>query len=386
MKEKSKYKNRILAITSMVLLILAFIIVGQRFFFRQGDPNQVRLQGFYLEDKDSLDLVILGSSEVYNDYSAAEAYRLSGITSYPFGLSSNSVSLWKYELAEIMKRQNPKILIVELNGACYDDSHLYGYAPLRNFSDSIPLSKNKIDLVNNMVEKVTDEDKLSFYMPIFKYHGELKHNPLTVLKPVIRGYNLLRGEFAHPGVIMEKHSKLHYIDIENKKLDLNPDAELYFNEFLDACDDANVEKILFVQFPHIPISKKAATRDQRYLTLEEMVTSRGYDFLNLSDLQDEIGLVVEEDYYDAEHLNARGQRKLTKWFINYLISTYDLEPTKLTEKQKREWDESAKYIEAFYEYYEYYLAEHPDKKTRVKALNENYRTIELLEEWIENEH
>lgn len=386
MNEKKIIRNRILAVALMLIALSLFILLGQRIYFRQGDANQIRLQGFYLEDKNSLDVVLLGSSEVYNDFSSAEAYRVSGITSYPFGLSSNSVALWKYELKEIDSRQNPRILVVELNGACYGKTNTYKYAPFRNLSDSMPLSRNKIDLIEERTEKFTDEDKLSFYMPVFKYHGEIKHNPLTVLSPILRGYNVLRGAFSHPGVILEKHKALNYIHEGNTPLKLYPDAEDYFMEFLDACDESDIERIVFVQFPHLPISEKAVHRNRRYLELEKIVEARGYEYVNLNEFQDEMGLVPEDDYYDGEHLNARGQQKFTHWFMDYLIENYNLKETTLTEKQKQEWDNSAKYIEEFYNYYEEYLKEHPDKKTREKVINENYRTVKILSSRLLNEN
>ena len=86
---------------------------------RRVDHNQIRLAGFYAEEKNSLDMVVMGASETYYGYFADEAYKTAGITSYPYSFQYNPVSLWKYELKEILKRQKPKVLIVEVNGAGY---------------------------------------------------------------------------------------------------------------------------------------------------------------------------------------------------------------------------------------------------------------------------
>ena len=110
-------RRRIFKWLSLLITVLALVGVIQCLFCGNMDHDRRRLQGFYLEEKDSLDIVFLGASEVFSDFSSAQAYAEYGFTSYPFAVRSNPVFLWKYELEEILKRQSPQLIVVETNGA-----------------------------------------------------------------------------------------------------------------------------------------------------------------------------------------------------------------------------------------------------------------------------
>lgn len=376
--EKKTIVKRISAVALMVVALILFILLGQRFVFARGDQHEVRMHGFYMEDKNSLDVIFLGSSEIYNDFCSAEAYRISGVTSYPFGFASNPATLWPYEIKEILSHQNPKVLIVELNGVTYEHEALNANAPLRYLSEAMPLSKNKIDLINNRAQ----ESKLSYYIPFLKYHSSPTDSAPSLLMPALRGYNVLRGAFSN--VTAEELIKERY-SADGTTLPLFPEAEDSLNEFLDILDEANIEHVLFVRFPHRFMKKNTYLHYQRYNTAIEIVQARGYEYMDMSNIDDEIGLDPKTDWEDGEHLSGRGQRKFTHWLANYLVEKYDLEPTALTEKQKKEWDLSAEYIDAYYVLVEKYLDENKklnyDDISRF-SLSENYRTIRELNEML----
>ena len=56
---------------------------------------------------------------MYNGFTSGLFYAEHGIASYPYAYETNPVTMWKFELKEILKHQKPKVLVVETNGACY---------------------------------------------------------------------------------------------------------------------------------------------------------------------------------------------------------------------------------------------------------------------------
>lgn len=88
-----KYGKRIIGVILMVVVLITSMNLGGKYFFCMIDHNQLRLEGFKLEKKNSLDVVLMGSSEVYYGYLANEAYRSSGITSYPYAFQINPATL-----------------------------------------------------------------------------------------------------------------------------------------------------------------------------------------------------------------------------------------------------------------------------------------------------
>lgn len=362
---KKVIRNRIIAVATLILVVVGFVLVGQKFYFRQVDHNAVRIQGFYLEDDNSLDVVFMGSSELYNGFVSGQFYAEHGIASYPYAYETNPVTMWKFELKEILKHQKPKVLVIEANGACYGDDQLYKYAAIRNLSDNIPFSQNKIDLVN---EFGTDS-KASYYMPIIKYHEKWKsgQNPRNLFVPWLRGYNLLRGAFSHTNITP---ISTDVFTPDGATQDLNPNAEKYLNEFLDLCDESGIDHILFFRSPHRVYENAKRTHYVRYNKTAEIVRKRGYEFIDTDDFKDEMELDINTDFFDGDHLNASGQKKFTKWFGEYLVDKYSLPPSELSSKQKEEWDHTADYIDRYFRYYEIYIEENKADLSKDKELKE----------------
>lgn len=377
--EKNKIKNRILALISLGIVVIAFVLVGQRFIFNPMDHDYVRLKGYYMEDENTLDIVMMGSSEVFCDYSPGIAYRETGLTSYPFAFNINPSTIWKYELPEILSTQSPQVLVVEVNGACYNDETLTDYGATRHLIDAMPFSQNKQKIISEMSPIISDEHLTSYYLPILKYHGEvLKHDPRSTITPFLRGYNLLRGVFAHTTYVTDKYPNIKLLDVDkNKMMPLHRDAEKGLMEFLDLCKEYDIENILFVQFPHLPLSQWSKDKIERYNTVKEIVKAQGYEFLYTGDYYNDIGLVIEEDFADGEHLNANGQEKFSAWLSRFLKEKYDLKPAQLSDKQREEWENTVKYTQGFYEYWEDYIRENPNPDDRV-ALTETPYAIKRI--------
>ena len=152
---KKKYVSRTIKILSFALAAFLIMTVTQV----RGDHNKIRLDGFYMEEKNSLDVVLLGASEVYTAFSSALAYDEYGFTSYPYATEANYIDLFESQIKEIQSTQNPKLILVEMNGALYDNKMKDKDVKLRRMTDSMPFSQNKIDTINQFGDKdnvVTD--------------------------------------------------------------------------------------------------------------------------------------------------------------------------------------------------------------------------------------
>lgn len=67
----------------------------------------------------------------------------------------------------------------------------------------------------------------------------------------------------------------------------------------------NIEKVLFVRFPHQRKFENPEAIDK----IGSIISEYGYDILNLNDKSKELGIDVPADYSDAEHLNINGMEK-----------------------------------------------------------------------------
>ena len=163
-KKRRVYRNRTVMILSLVLAIVLSVLFLQEFVLGNLNHNNERVRGFYLEDENSIDVVTIGSSEVYCAFAPGLNYKECGFTSYPFSTEGNTVRNFKAMYKEIMRTQDPKLIVIEINGALYSDKNIAREANLRRVSDNIPLNENKVELVDEWVT----ENKIEYYAPFIK--------------------------------------------------------------------------------------------------------------------------------------------------------------------------------------------------------------------------
>ncbi|MDD5795478.1 MAG: hypothetical protein PUD24_00890 [Oscillospiraceae bacterium] len=341
------YGKRTLKILSLVIAVVLFIGFTQNRF----DNNKIRIDGFYLEEKNSLDVVLLGASEVYTDFSSAMAYDEYGFTSYPYAIESNPLALYKSQIKEILNYQTPKLFVIEMNTAASygegKDISVVNDVNLRRYTDNMPLSQNKIDTVN---EFSGEDDMLSYYLPFIKYHGD----PLNFYRCFYEtrmnftGYSLLKG-------VSTKTEKspgdgAYNLQGDTSTAELIPEYEKELREFLDFCKEENLDNVLFVRFPHRVTNDKRYQRFQRGNRVGEIISQYGYDYLNFENSYEAFDLDFNNDFYNDDHMNIYGQQKFTEYFGRILQNDYGIQKSGISSDVKKKWDESVDYTKRLYKY------------------------------------
>ncbi|MBQ3416456.1 MAG: hypothetical protein IJH32_01290 [Ruminococcus sp.] len=379
MKRKSKgYLKRTIKLLSLLLCIFVCVYILQYFFFSNADNNSVRIHGFYLEDKDSLDVVIIGASESYYDYSPGYAYDQYGFTSYAYGTPSTTIFNYKTMLKEVLRKQNPKVIFIELNGAYYDDAELDDKINLRNYTDHIPINQNKIELINRCVE----DDKLEYYFPIVKFHAIWKDYPsglgwtISMFENQFRGYSALKGIRTKIETHAYKESsQVGEVNL-NKRVPLNRRAETALRDLLQFCKDEKLDNVVFGRMPH-NVEGFNVMRFQRSNATKDIVEEYGFDFVCFDVNGSDSSLDITKDFFNLEHLNIYGQRKFTDEFSQYLMEHYGVTPSDLTDRQKVEWKDSARYYYAYYDLCDYlYTQDNSD------YICEDYRNVVKMKEYL----
>ena len=142
--------------TKTVVRVIAFLLVAallygalSRLLAVNDATEQQYVHSFYLEPKNSLDVMILGASETFTDYCAPLAWQHAGFTSYPLAVSAAQGTMYPSMLREAARRQTPGVYVVEVNGFLYtaEERDEFSHAALRKWIDTIPLSANKLDTI-----------------------------------------------------------------------------------------------------------------------------------------------------------------------------------------------------------------------------------------------
>lgn len=353
MKKRHIYLKRTIKILTLLVAVVLVLQVSQEYLLAHFDSNKMRIEGFYLEEKDSLDVVCIGASEVYNDFSSGLAYDEYGFTSYPIAVGSNPVTLYKNQLIDVLEHQSPQVILIELNGALYkDEKKMQSGGCLHKYLDSMQMSMNKASAIRTAVP---EDLQAEFFFPLIKYHGlwnDYDKSTKWIMSKIEmqkRGYSLLKGCSVRTEISKAKKGMFEDLSDDNSTKELESTAEKYLRELCEYCKDTNINNVVFARFPH-RVDKSNYNRFQRSNRAGEIVEEYGFKYLNFEKNSKEIGIDLKTDYANYDHLNVYGMEKMTKYLGSYFVNELGVKPRELSEKTKQKWDICADYNKRFVEY------------------------------------
>ena len=313
--------------------IAACVFVACMFLKMTEPVNVASMQGIYKE-KNTLDVVLIGASEAYANYCAPLAYKEYGYTSYSYGVSGVPGSLYKSMVREVLDNQNPKLIVIEMNGLLQKDYYYDRQGNLHGYLDNINYGDNRDDAIEYAVE---DEDKddfktinfLNVYHNSWKDPGKCIATLFTRIGMLIEPKSNLKGYSTRAKTASTDDldvTKSNYFTDKSKKI---------FDELMTYCNERGLENVLFVRFPHM----NKDTEPEIAAEITDMANGHGYKFVDFSYSKEEAGIVPVYDYYNDEHFNVRGARKFTSYFGNYLVNNYELK-NNYSEEIKKSWEDS----------------------------------------------
>lgn len=346
-------KKRILKLSCFGLIFMLFLSGAAGFLKVNSLPDGVRIKGFYLEPKDSLNMVTIGASETYTAIALGLLWKEFGFTSYNYSVAGSPISIVKSQVKEILANQDPKVIVIEINGTLQDDEYQINEKRLRKYIDNIPWSVNKI---NTIKEIVPEDQQTEYFIPFLKYHSNWQSLDLCIANFYLQSRMMLEGSSRLKGfqtISGAEETKSKVIDVkgDTSVLPLSEKAEYYLRDLLQYLKDEGIDNVLFMRTPH-RITKKSYPFYQRANEAEKIIKEYGFPYVNFETKKDEIGLSMMDDFYNNHHLNLYGQKKFTNYFGNYMVEHYDLKDSVHLEKVIKEWDKTAEDTEDCLEYVE----------------------------------
>lgn len=331
-KKKKLWVNggRFLAFTCIFLILLVIVTDVMKI---SESVSYANITGFYKEEKNSIDVALIGQSELYTGYSAPLAWEEFGYTSYALSGGGLPGNLYKSMLKEYLKKQSPKVVVFEINGFLNSDKRYQDPGKLHTWLDNIPWSENKIETIREIVPK---SEQYSYYFELASRHTNWKY-PRKLIDGLWRKYLLAQRECSY-GKGFSTRSKIEDVSGSNAfHPKFTEQSEHYLKDLLEYCKSQNLENVLFVRFPH---ARKFGNVDV-INRIQGLIESYGYDFLNLNESYEEIGLSLKTDFYNKEHLNVDGMEKMNSYFGKYLCDHYEVKNVH-SEDQVKHWDDCAR--------------------------------------------
>lgn len=329
-------KGRREALQAAVFVLLFFAILWPvSYMVRTNGDVKDRFAGFYAEKKDSLDVVMIGSSPVFPYYAAPKLWGETGIAMYPLSTNVQRPAAMRYLAEEAEKSQSPALYIFEMRMFTMEEAGLMeNMAYTRGVTDNLRHSPQRIRTIRGLVPEDDEEGRLSYYFDIMKYHTNWKMlalpsewaNMFYCHRHPLKGYTFRDEVGPQPRPLCGGAKGVLAIPREQ---------ETYLRELIAYLKENGLEA-LFIVSPY----GESPEDQQMFNYMADIVEESGYAFLNMNDYYDEIGIVFEEDFADyGSHTNAIGAEKCTAFLKEYLTAHYAL-PDHRGDASYASWDKA----------------------------------------------
>jgi hypothetical protein len=185
-ENKNKIARYTLRLFSTVILIAAVVVsveLMQHFLCIPSSYDDNRVLMLHKEPANSIDVLFIGSSSTYADYSAAYAYEKYGFTSYPYAISGAPCTNWKPTLKDALRTQSPKLVVVDVYGGGYEpDIIRTRSSQTYTIMSHQPFSLDKVETAKEVNAEVEQTSTISLVMPFLKFHYRVPHNFRNIKK------------------------------------------------------------------------------------------------------------------------------------------------------------------------------------------------------------
>lgn len=326
-------KNAIRLVCIFLIFVLCLGIGNQVFRFKYYD-GIFNIRKFYEQDKDSVDLLILGSSHAYEDINTGQLWQDYGISSYI--LSGSVQRTWNtyYYLKEALKTQHPKLIVYEAYGAILPSDYGDDSNVIKN-TFGMKWSKNRIDAIKT---SVPENRYPEFLLGYIQYHARFAELSAEDFYP-----NLHRKYYEDwKGYAFNTNTEAFEspeISRDGDTTPLSEKTEEYLRKTMELAKDADIPMVVIVS-PYAGITEEQHTL---YRSVESLTKEYGFAYRNFNLMYEELGLDFETEMADWGHLNYLGSQKYTAALADWLSSDYDF-PDHRTDEHYASWERNASFI------------------------------------------
>lgn len=278
----------------LIILAVSSMIIRPNGNVYNSSAVESKTKSYQLEKENSVDVIFLGDSETYANFSPLHIWNETGITSYVMGISAQRLCDTYELLKRSVENQDIKLVLLETN-CLYRDSSTYN-------SDSD-------DYVM---------DKASDIFPVLKYHSRWKEylpgNLSTEHSMEERNYKGFRLRFEAESYTAGEW--MHKTDMVEEIAANNID---YLVKIKNFCDERNIE------FALVSAPSPDCWTYERHNAVSQWACDNSVDFLDLNLIADELDINWATDTRDAgNHVNYYGAEKVSGYLSVYLKENYEL--------------------------------------------------------------
>ena len=262
----------------------------------------------FFEEEEDFDVFFFGTSHVKYGILPMELWNDYGIVSYNFGTNQQYLPTTYWQMENVLEHKSPQLIVID---CFYLSSSEKISISLHDTLDVIPFSRTKFNALRDLIgDGESDYTYREFIWNYYIYHN--RWNELTELDfkqfdTAVKGADYLIG--------IEIGDEISEIPEENKFEEDTVSVE-YLEKMIEECQRRGIE-VLLVYLPSSTWEDAPMEADRVY----DIAEKYGVNYINFLDLS-----VINNkvDYYDNNHVNLAGCRKVTDYLGQYITKHYDI--------------------------------------------------------------
>lgn len=309
-------KNTIKYLVALALICGLTVLLDHIFIPKYISENQDgRITGEFYRQTTDMDVIFLGASTVHYAISPDYMWGHYGFSSYDRSNASQTIWQSYYMLEDTLKFKRPSLVMLDVSF-------------MKNGQEFIeePSNRKTIEAMKDpvakygavMSSKYFEEQPLSYYFPILRYHSRWKE-----LKAEDYRYAFASPDVTYEGYIMdftipEEQSIYPVEDIEFA--DFPEKSMVYLYKIIELCKKENI-KLVLMKTPTY-VNNWHREYDER---LNEIALENNLTYINFVEYDKDMDLKVRVDFIDdGEHMNVSGAEKFSNYLGKYITNNFDL--------------------------------------------------------------
>lgn len=296
--------------------------VTAKYMYDQREPHTETYKGFYRMDRNTVDVLILGTSHSAAGFNPQDFYDADHLRTYNLSSSAQPVWLSYYWLEEALKYQTPSVVVFD---CYYMFSNYNDEGAIRKALDSMRWGETKLNAVQSAVKYDTEtkESMISYVFPFFRYHSRwtsLNSRDFTWAGDIEKPSSL-KGFWFYLNRAQERDFQPLVNDDPGTEPALFKETALeYLTKMKELCDENGI-KLIITKTPSHPFSQA------KHNAVSLWAAENSVDFVdfNVKELFESVGFSYgPEDMNEigdsSSHCNPSGARKLSDYLSDFITA------------------------------------------------------------------
>lgn len=300
----------------VVTVMIATIAICMRVLVLKSEDGIEQMQSYYLQDKNTVDVLLMGSSHIYCDVNTGVLWDEYGISAYDLGGAEQPYWNTYYFLKEALKTQTPKVIVVdvtipgirsvEYQPEVWSVTNLYGIHWNKNRYDATKASTQGDVIFNRVINP---------FNTMHARYDELKKDDFVDVNRSINYKGFDMREAVAPFEMQDMSDVTEQMPMTEKE-------ETYFRKIIEYTKEKGIPLLLV----SVPFPVQRYEDAQKIYNYEfKIADEEGIPYIDFNKgYYDKIGLDFSKDLADEFHLNTSGNAKFSKYLGELLVNEYEL--------------------------------------------------------------